>query len=46
MGQMTVTRSKDCAGYKWNIRWESGGDKEQLSIVKLNIIEIINLEIF
>ena len=37
MGQMSVTRSKDCAGYKWSIRWESGGDKEPLSIVNFEL---------
>ncbi|CAF0814130.1 unnamed protein product, partial [Brachionus calyciflorus] len=32
MGQVTVTRTNDCAGYKWQIRFETGGDKPLLTI--------------
>ncbi|RMZ95339.1 fibrocystin-L isoform X1 [Brachionus plicatilis] len=35
MGQVTVERSKNCAGYKWRIKWQSGGSKPQLSIILL-----------
>ena len=31
-GFAKVTRSKDCSGYKWNIKWLNGGDKETLTI--------------
>lgn len=35
MGQVSVERSKNCAGYKWRIKWQSGGSKPQITIVIL-----------
>jgi hypothetical protein len=32
MGFVSVIRSKDCAGYKWRIKWVNGGDKPQLQV--------------
>lgn len=31
-GQTTVKRSKDCAGFKWSVRWENGGDKSEFTV--------------
>jgi hypothetical protein len=32
IGSVTVKRSKDCAGFKWTVKWESGGDKKPLTV--------------
>ena len=34
IGLTKVTRSKDCAGYKWTVKWITGGDKPLMSLVK------------
>ncbi|CAF0710276.1 unnamed protein product [Brachionus calyciflorus] len=31
-GSSNIIRSKDCAGYKWSIKWLNGGDKSDFSI--------------
>lgn len=36
-GNVEVTRSKDCSGYKWTIKWLSGGDKPAVSIASTNL---------
>ena len=32
IGSLKVVRSKDCAGYKWDINWLSGGDKNPFNV--------------
>lgn len=32
MGNLIVTRSKDCAGYKWHIEWIDGGNKNSINV--------------
>ena len=32
MGKLTVVRTKDCAGYKWNIRWNNGGVQPPITV--------------
>ena len=34
-GYIQVTRSNDCAGYKWRFKWLSGGDKPQFIVNKI-----------
>ena len=31
-GNAKVTRSGDCSGFKWNVKWLNGGDKPQLLV--------------
>jgi len=31
-GFLTVKRTKDCAGFKWNVKWVNGGNKPAISI--------------
>lgn len=31
-GSAKITRSGDCSGYKWNVKWMTGGDKQPISI--------------
>jgi hypothetical protein len=31
-GQAIVTRTKDCAGYKWSVKWLTGGRKPALTV--------------
>lgn len=38
-GSVSVDRSKDCSGYKWNIKWTNGGDKPQLTIVTIYLLK-------
>ncbi len=33
-----MTRSKDCSGYKWTIKWLNGGDKDTLNISANNLL--------
>ena len=37
-GNAQVTRSKDCSGYKWTVKWLSGGDKPALTIAANNLL--------
>ena len=37
MGPVTVTRFDDCAGFRWRVRWETGGDKNQFKIASINL---------
>ena len=32
IGSVSVKRGKDCAGFKWNVKWANGGDKKSLSV--------------
>ena len=32
IGSLTVTRSKDCAGYQWKVDWVDGGNKPKISV--------------
>ncbi len=32
IGSINVQRSKDCAGYKYNIKWLNGGDKQPIAV--------------
>lgn len=32
IGSLNVDRSKDCAGYKYRIKWANGGDKLPISV--------------
>jgi hypothetical protein len=32
MGNLNVSRSKDCAGYKWRVEWIDGGDKKPITV--------------
>ena len=32
MGEITVTRSKDCAGFKWEVDWINGGNQIPLTV--------------
>ena len=32
IGKLTVTRSKDCGGYKWKIEWNNGGDQSEIKV--------------
>jgi len=32
MQNINVTRSQDCAGYKWTIQWFYGGNKDEIKI--------------
>jgi hypothetical protein len=32
IGNLNVTRSKDCAGYKWRVEWMNGGNKLPISV--------------
>ncbi len=32
IGTVKVTRSKDCAGFKWRIEWTEGGKKIPLKV--------------
>ena len=32
-GFVDITRSKDCAGYKWTTKWLTGGDKPSLTVI-------------
>ena len=32
MGSLTVTRSRDCAGYSWSVRWNEGGNKFPINV--------------
>lgn len=33
MRQLIVVRSKNCAGYKWRVTWQTGGSKPRIQIV-------------
>ena len=33
IGSVSIKRSKDCAGYKWNVKWTDGGDKKPLKVI-------------
>lgn len=33
VGSLNVTRSKDCAGYKWRVEWLNGGNKLPISVI-------------
>jgi len=37
-GRNQVTRSKDCAGFKWRVRWENGGDKLPLTVARHSLL--------
>lgn len=32
-GFVDITRSNDCAGYKWTTKWLTGGDKPPLTVI-------------
>lgn len=32
LGTVKIERFKDCYGYKWNIKWLSGGSKSLLNV--------------
>ena len=32
-GFLNVVRSKDCAGYKWNLKWGNGGYKPPFTVI-------------
>ena len=36
-GFLTVKRTKDCAGYKWNVKWVNGGNKPAMSIASSSL---------
>ena len=36
MGVVDVSRSGDCAGYKWRVKWDTvGGDRPTITFVSL-----------
>lgn len=41
IGLTNVTRSQDCAGYKWTVKWLTGGDKPLMSLVNKNIKNLV-----
>jgi hypothetical protein len=49
-GFLNVKRTKDCAGYNWNIKWVSGGNKPSISIASSSLqgnsvnIQISNIQ--
>ena len=42
MGPLQVTRSGDCAGYTWRVRWNTGGRKSLLTVSK-NLSNLFSL---
>ena len=36
-GYVIVKRSKDCAGFKWLIKWINGGNQDSLTINSFNL---------
>ena len=36
IGSLQVSRSKDCAGYTWTVRWNSGGFQNPITVRVLN----------
>ena len=43
IGPLQVTRSKDCAGYTWTVRWNSGGYQNPLTVRIFNFLEFSTL---
>ena len=39
-GFLNVVRSKDCAGYKWNMKWNNGGFKPPITVTIILTIKI------
>jgi hypothetical protein len=33
MGAITVTRTRDCAGYQWEVDWFDGGNKPAITVI-------------
>lgn len=38
LGTVTVTRSKDCHGFKWALKWRDGGYKSRFTIPTNNLV--------
>lgn len=35
-GPVSVTRTQDCSGFKWNIKWLTGGAKSMFKVIIYN----------
>ena len=45
IGSLAITRSQDCSGYAWSIRWNAGGNKMPINVLfKFSSFKILILD--
>ena len=38
IGSLAITRSQDCSGYAWSIRWNAGGNKMPINVLFMTFL--------